>query len=400
MQFKIRAINSDDMIVELLLEATDEADARLQIKKRDWHIVSMSSQESLFSAKLTPSFLKKTTFSLLLFSQELLALLNAGLTIVESLEALAEKESHVEVRTILVHLLNGLKEGKKFSTVLLDQPNTFPPLYVGIIQASERTSSLPQSLQRFIDYQHRVDLVRNKVVSAMIYPLILLFVGSLVSFFLIAYVVPRFAEVYKGTGRTLPWMSQMLLNWGSFAAHNGTWLMLAFVVLIVGLVALLNQLWKQGSIMQMLSKLPSIGEYLRVYHLSRIYLTLGMLLEGGIPIVQALHTASETVTHQLKKSLLEAQAVVQSGGVFSDAFEQFQLTTPISYRMLRVGEKTGELGNMLNQSAQFYEGEINRGIDRFMRGFEPILMAVIGVVVGTIVVLLYMPIFDLADNLS
>ncbi|MFD2273958.1 type II secretion system F family protein [Undibacterium arcticum] len=131
--------------------------------------------------------------SLVLFSQELLALLNAGLSIVECLEALLEKkEGSAALCTVLTRLLSGLRDGKRFSSVLAEQADLFPPLYVGIVRAAEGTSDLPQSLTRFIDYQQRIDSVRSKIISAAIYPLILLIVGGGVSLFLIAYVVPRF----------------------------------------------------------------------------------------------------------------------------------------------------------------------------------------------------------------
>lgn len=129
-------------------------------------------------------------------------------------------------------------------------------------------------------------------------------------------------------------------------------------------------------------------------------MTLGMLLDGGIPIVAALNTAANMAGGNMQTALLQATASIESGVMLSEAFESYELTTPISQRLLRVGERTGELGKMLTQSANFYEGEITRWIDRFIRSFEPILMAVIGLIVGTIVVLLYMPIFDLADGLS
>jgi general secretion pathway protein F len=150
----------------------------------------------------------------------------------------------------------------------------------------------------------------------------------------------------------------------------------------------------------LLARVPMLGPHLRIYQLSRLYLTLGMLLEGGIPIVAAMETAGGTVSPALREALMRARAAVQSGEPLSGAFQAQALTTPISLRMLRVGERSGEMGAMLTQSAAFYDGEISRWIDRFTRMFEPLLMSAIGVVVGTIVVLLYMPIFDLAESLS
>jgi general secretion pathway protein F len=166
--------------------------------------------------------------SLVLFSQELLALLTAGLGIVEGLEALLEKEASPATRAVLERLLAGLREGKRFSGVLSEQPALFPPLYVGIVRAAEGTSDLPRALERYIEYQQRIDVVRAKIVSASIYPAILLVVGGGVSIFLMSYVVPRFAEVYQGAGRNLPWMSRMMLEWGQFAGRHAGGLLLSF----------------------------------------------------------------------------------------------------------------------------------------------------------------------------
>jgi general secretion pathway protein F len=242
--------------------------------------------------------------------------------------------------------------------------------------------------------------VRSKIVSASIYPVILLCVGGGVSSFLIGYVVPRFAEVYQGAGRKLPWMSQLLLEWGQFAAGHGSAILLCAAALVALLVVAGRRLLRSGGIARLLKRLPGIGERARIYELSRLYLTLGMLTEGGITIVGAIETVQPMVSPTLRTALASARAAIESGRPLSDAFEANGLTTPISLRMLRVGERTGDMGPMLTQSAAFYDGEISRWIDRFTRTFEPLLMAAIGLVVGAIVVLLYMPIFDLAGDMS
>ncbi len=338
--------------------------------------------------------------SLVLFSQELLALLMAGLSIVEGLEALVEREGNARLRGILERLLAGLREGKRFSSLLAEQPDVFPPLYVGIVRAAEGTSDLPRSLQRYVDYQARIDMVRNKLISSAIYPSILFIVGGGVSTFLITFVVPRFATIYEGTGRSLPWMSQALLDWGKFASAHGLPLFAAAVAVAIAGGAAVRATIARVGLVSLLGRLPLLGPHLRIYQLSRLYLTLGMLLEGGIPIVSAMETAGGTISPALRDGLLRARAAVQAGAPLSSSFHAENLTTPISLRMLRVGERSGELGNMLTQSAAFYDGEISRWIDRFTRMFEPLLMSAIGLVVGTIVVLLYMPIFDLAEGLS
>ncbi|OON63786.1 type II secretion system protein [Massilia sp. KIM] len=394
MQFAVRTLAPDMSIASIVVDAVDAADARRQLEARGLFVSSVEPAR----ARLRRGGGGK--LSLVLFSQELLALLNAGLGIVEGLEALLEKESSPGARSVFERLLAGLREGKRFSGVLADQPELFPPLYVGIVRAAEGTSDLPRALARYIDYQQRIDAVRAKIVSASIYPVILLLVGGGVSAFLIGYVVPKFAEVYHGAGRSLPWMSQLLLDWGQFASAHGGAIGLAALLLAVGAFAGLRHLLRSGGLRRLLTRLPGIGERARIYELSRLYLTLGMLTEGGITIVNAIETVQPMVSSGVRKGLAQARAAIESGQPLSNAFEANGLTTPISLRMLRVGERTGEMGPMLTQSAAFYDGEIGRWIDRFTRTFEPLLMAAIGLVVGAIVVLLYMPIFDLAGDMS
>ncbi len=395
MQFAVRTLAPDMSIANLVVDALDAQDARRQVEARGLFV---SAVEPARGAGLARS--RGAKLSLVLFSQELLALLSAGLGIVESLEALLEKESATGTRAVLERLLGGLREGKRFSAVLAAQPTLFPPLYVGIVRAAEGTSDLPRSLTRYIDYQQRIDTVRAKIVSASIYPVILLMVGGGVSGFLIGYVVPKFADVYQGAGRNLPWMSQLMLDWGQFASSHGTAILTCAALLLAGLVAAVRHLRRSGGMGRLLRRLPGIGERARVYELSRLYLTLGMLTEGGITIIGAIDTVQQMVSPHLAKNLAAARASIESGQPMSNAFEANGLTTPISLRMLRVGERTGEMGPMLTQSAAFYDGEIGRWIDRFTRTFEPLLMAAIGLVVGAIVVLLYMPIFDLAGDMS
>lgn len=395
MQYDVRALTPDQTMTQLTLDAQDELDVRRQLEARGLFAASINPMRGLAQKKSS-----RARLSLVLFSQELLALLTAGLSIVEGLEALLEKEANLGTRTILTRLLTGLREGKRFSQVLSEQPELFPPLYVGIVKAAEGTSDLPRSLTRFIDYQQRIDAVRSKIISAAIYPAILFLVGGGVSFFLIGYVVPKFAEVYQGAGRDIPWMSQLMLDWGQFASTHTSKLLIGAAVLLLCLVLGIRHLLQRGGVVSLISRIPGIGERVRIYELSRLYLTLGMLLEGGIPIVAAMETVQGMVSPAIKSSLQSASASIQSGAQLSNAFDTARLTTPISLRMLRVGERSGELGTMLTQSASFYDGEISRWIDRFTRTFEPILMAIIGVIVGGIVVLLYMPIFDLAGSLS
>lgn len=395
MRYDVRALAADHSVVQLSIEAVDAQDACRQVAAR-----------GLFASQVTPAAGPRRRaagtrhWSLVLFSQELLALLEAGLSLVEGLEALLEKESGDGARAILARLLAGLREGRRFSAVLAQQPECFPPLYVGIVKAAEGTSDLPRSLARYVDYQQRIDGVRGRIVSAAIYPSILMLVGGGVASFLVCYVVPRFAVVYQDAGRDLPWASRLLLEWGAFAAGHAVPLALGAAAAVTAIVAGVRRALARGGVGRLLAMVPGVGERVRIYELSRLYLTMGMLLEGGITVVSAIQTVLAMMSEDLGGRLRAACSAIESGTPLSVAFESNGLTTPISLRMLRVGERSGELGAMLTRSAAFYDGEVTRWIDRFTRTFEPLLMAGIGVVIGGIVVLLYMPIFDLAQSLS
>lgn len=392
MLFTVRALSPDRQVRELTLEAADGADARRLARSQGLFVTDVQA------AGLSRWRHARLPLSLVLFSQELLALLEAGLGIVEAFEALQEKEQQTELRALFGRLLAALHEGRRLSVAMSEHPGFFPPLYLGVLRAAEGTSDLPRALRRYIEYQGRLDALKAKVSGAAIYPAILLSVGTAVSLFLIVYVVPRFAEVYQGAGRSLPWMSELLLNWGRWAGGHLAVIAAAGVLAGAAAVSLVRSGRLLAWLLEGLQRLPGPGEKLAMYQLSRIYLTLGMLLDGGIPVLAALQTARQVTTPAYAYRLQLAAAEIQGGQPVSESFARHGLTTGISLRLLLVGERTGDLAGMLARCAAFYDGEITRWMDRFMRAFEPLLMAAIGLVVGVLVLLLYMPIFDLAGN--
>lgn len=398
MQCLVRTLSRDNRFVDIRLEARDVLDLRAQLAARGLPAGCASFNRKSLAQSSTGHGVGG--FSLILLSQELLALLNAGLSVVECLEALQEKQSGTASSLMISRLLAALHDGKRFSSALAEIPAFFPPLFVGIVRAAENTSDLPQALGRYILFQQRVECLREKLVAASIYPAVLAVVGGAVCLFLVGYVVPRFAEVYQGAGRELPWLSQRLLNCGQFITEHGLLLSSAVLLTALALWRVLRTRAARIWLSAWCDSLPVVGAHLRIVRLSRMYFTLGMLLEGGISILNAIDTVHEATGADMASRLLRARDMIAAGQTLSAAFDAQALVTPISLRLLRVGERSGELGAMLTQSAAFYDGEVTRAVDRFMRMFEPLLMAVIGIVVGAIVVLLYMPIFDLAGSLT
>ena len=393
MRFAIRAVGADNRVQSLELDAPDvQAATRAAAGRR----LTVLEVRPLSGARQR----RGKSFSLVHFTQELLALLQAGLGLVESLEALSDKESHTDTGAVLARLLARMRDGLRFSVAIEADPDVFPPLFAGIVKAAERTSDLPQALTRYIEYQVRVEGVRRRLVSAAIYPAILLIVGGAVSLFLLGYVVPKFSVIYQGSGRELPFMSQVLIAWGALVAAHGMQIMAA-----LGAAAALAWFWlrglsRSGALMRQFTRLPGVAPRVHILELSRLYLTLGMLLEGGIPVVAAMQMVAGAVAPRRRDALAAARYRIEQGGAFSEALEENGLSTPIALRMLRVGERSGQLGLMLTRAAQFYDTETTQWIDKFSKTFEPVLMAAIGVVIGVIVVLLYMPIFDLAGTLQ
>lgn len=395
MKFEIRALNGDAMM-SIAIDAVSEHEARLQAQRQMLKPVSVRRVASAGN----PLSSRRHDFSLLLFSQELLTLLEAGLSVFEALEALHEKEKRPFARSVLGSLLTRLSEGKPLSAAFGEMPELFPALYTSIVRTAERTSNLPQSLSRYIDYQTRLDGVRAKIASASIYPLVLAVVGAAVMLFLLGYVVPRFAVVYQGTGRELPALSALLLAWGTWVGQHQVVALLSFLGTGIGLALAVLSLRRGGAFLRWCAQLPGMRERIHAYQLARFYLTLGMLLEGGMPIVGALELVSELLSPELRAAAARSTQRIARGESLSSAMEKEALSTPVVSRMLRVGEQSGRMGEMMVRAAQVLDADITRWIDRFSRTFEPLLMAAIGVVVGTVVVLLYIPIFDLAGSLG
>lgn len=394
MRYRVKAVRPGAGMTATTVEALDEAEVALHLTREGAQVVSIRPERGGLS------FSRRARFPLVLFTQELIALLDAGLTLTEALETLAEKEHKPEAKQLIERLLATMREGRPFSAALAAQPMVFPALYAATVKAAESTGDLSPALARFVAYQNQIDAVKKKVVSASIYPVLLLAVGGLVIGFLLGYVVPRFATVYADSGRDLPWMSQMLLDWGSAVDAHGGMILAGFAGLVALLVALLMQPGTRAALIRLAWRTPGLGENLRTFQLTRFYRSLGMLLTGGIPIVTALGMVSGLLAVNLRAGASVAMESLRRGETISQAFNAGQLTTPVAARLLRVGEKSGRMGEMMERIAVFHDEEMARWVDWFTRLFEPLLMVFIGLAIGLIVVLLYMPIFELAGSIQ
>ncbi|MBS1145059.1 MAG: type secretion system protein [Proteobacteria bacterium] len=341
---------------------------------------------------------RRGQFPLPLFTRQMLSLLKAGLTVVEGLETLSEQDKGSSTSVVLGSLLTHLREGQSLSSAMQRHPEAFPDLYVATVKASERTGDMPEALARYLVFHEKLADLKKKIVSAAIYPVLLMTIGTLVTLFLLGFVVPRFALVFADSGRNPEGLSSLLFAWGGFINEHAVGMAVGAALTVAALVGLFSLPAVRASVAQAAWQVPALGERIRLVFLARFYRTTGMLLRAGIPLKTTLGMVADILPAALRPGLRQAIADIEQGQPFSRAAESGGLTTPVALRMIAVGERSGQLGDMMEAVAAFYDEEINRLVDTFTRLFEPLLMAVIGGVIGGIVLLLYMPIFELAGN--
>jgi general secretion pathway protein F len=393
-EFHIKALDgSQGIVVACVLEAVDEGDVLRQLALKDLRVISVEPVKRL------RLLAKPARLDLAVFSQQLVSLLEAGLSLVEALEALAEKEASAATKQTLDRMLARLYEGKTLAAALSEHPASFPDLYVASVRASERTGALREALTRYIVYQQQADVLRKTLVNACIYPCVLLAAGLLVTLFLMGYVVPRFSSIYEDVGTDLPLASQLLLKWGQLIdAHAGS-VTMGGIALIVAAIYAARHPVVRATVGNWITRIPSIGRQLHVYQLARLYRSTGMLLKGGIPAVTALQMSGGLVRAGSKAAFAAATQAVREGQSLAEAMERHGLTTPVAARMLRVGERSGNMDEMMERIATFCDEELGRWVAVMTRLIEPVLMTFIGLVIGVIVVLMYFPIFQLAGSI-
>jgi general secretion pathway protein F len=335
-----------------------------------------------------------------LFSEELAALLEAGLGMVDGVRTLSAKEQDGRARAALERVATDLTEGQPLSRTLSNQSETFPALLIAAVAASEQTGDLVVSLRRYAAHLETLDALRGKVIGAAVYPILLLIVGSAVVLFLLGIVVPRFALLLEGAHRDLPVASRLLLGLGkAIAAHP--W---AYIAALGGAVSLaaygLLRAMRSGWQIRGLQRLWIVGPLVRTFRHAQFYRTGAMLVQGGIPVVRAFWMCRPLLTPEDQVELDAASATIAEGGRIGPALHAHHIADEVALRMLEVAQRTGRLAEVLARIAQFKEAQLARAVAVASRLIEPALMIFIGLVIGAIVVLMYLPIFDLASTLQ
>ncbi len=391
MRYRVTAVDMSREVAIHDMDAVDEADARRQALTRGLKILNVRAAQ--FGRT------KRARLALVPFSNELVALLDAGLTLVEAIDALTEKERDVSIRSVLEGIRGRLYEGQSLPVAIAEFPSSFPTLYVATVRASERSGAIAEALRRYVAYQEQINLLKKKLINASIYPAVLLCAGGLVVLFLVAYVVPRFSGIYEEMGGELPFASRMLMQWGRLLEAHGAAVGVGFLASVGAAGYVLMRPGTRAAIGRAFLRIPAIGQQMQLYQLARLYRTVGMLLRGGLPVVTAFEMTRGLLAANAQPRLTAATRAVREGQSLTDSLAAQGLTTPVAERMLRVGERSGNMGEMMERIAAFYDEELARWVDLATRLIEPAMMAVIGLVIGGIVVLMYFPIFELAGSI-
>ena len=339
--------------------------------------------------------------SLLTFNQEMLVLLKAGMPIMQILDAILDRHDQGTLAEILRQVREDVKGGASLSSALEKHGRLFPHLYIATIRAGERTGDLPRTIRRYIQYLKRVDAIRKKVVSALLYPSILVVFAVMAITMLLVYVVPTFSQVYADAGSQLPVPTQMLIAATTFLRRS-----LPFGVLLAIAALAAYRTWVSGeagryAVDRFKLKIPYAGDVFTKYSVAGFTRTLATVLGSGIPIVESLRMSIATLNNRyMEKRLFEAVRYVEEGGRLSAAFERAGIMPSLALRMLGVGETTGALEEMLADISDYLEDELEERMHILTTAIEPAIMIIMGVVIGTIIIAMYLPVFKIAGTVG
>ncbi len=400
-EFLLRYADQRGQMHEQVAEASSERDARERLSQQGYLVYSVRQKD--LAARLSGNTRASKRINLekfLIFNQQFVTLIRAGLPILKSLDLLADRLTDEK----LTPHIKAVREEVRTGTILSDafaKQGVFPPIYVTSVLAGEKSGSLTEVLDRYVNYQRLTLSVRKKLIVSLIYPTLLLTLVILLMVFLVTYVVPNFAALYASMEAKLPLPTVILIAVGTTAR---SYVLLGFGVLLLAAVAV--YFWsKRESSQETLDRwtmhLPVIGEVWTKYQVAQLSRVLGTLLVGGIPLVQALETTGRSLgTKLLKRALDKTSVQVREGNTLSASLASTGIIPALAIDMMEVGESTGALPQMLSSVAEFYEEDVSTRMTALLSLIEPVIMIFMGIFVAFVLVALYLPIFSLADTIK
>jgi len=332
------------------------------------------------------------------FTRQFAVVLEAGLPIVKSLEVLAEQQKNPYFKNVLKEIKLKVETGSSLSDAMAEYPKVFDSLYVHMVRSGETSGNLDVILKRLAGYLERILSLKSKIKHAMVYPSLIVIVTIAVISIIMLFVIPKFAEIYGSAGQALPLPTQILIN----ISNNFGKILIVFIILLAGLIIGIryyrNTEIGRYNTDKIIFSLPLLGELFKKAAVARVARTLANLIGGGVPLLPALTIAGETSGNKvLEKAMEEVRINVSAGQSLADPMFYTGVFPYLLVEMVRVGELTGKLEDMLNRVADFFEEEVDRMVNTLSTLIEPILIVFLGIVIGGILVSLYLPIFKLGE---
>ena len=386
---------------EQVADAGSEREAREKLAQQGYLVYSVRAKD--LSARLGGGGGRRKTVNLekfLIFNQQFVTLIRAGLPILKSLDLLADRLTDEK----LGRHIKGVRDEVKTGTVLSDafeRQGVFPPIYVTSVLAGEKSGSLTEVLDRYLTYQRLTLAIRKKLLVSLIYPAVLICLVICLIVFLVTYVVPNFAALYNSMEAKLPAATQILIAVGTTARNYVLAAAGALVLCAVGVYFWSRRESSQETLDRIKMRTPALGEIWTKYQVAQLSRVLGTLLVGGIPLVQALETAGRSLgTVLLKKALDKTAVLVKEGKSLSASLASTGIVPALAVDMMEVGESTGALPQMLSSVAEFYEEDVSTRMSALLSLIEPAIMIFMGIFVAFVLIALYLPIFSLADTIK
>ena len=400
-EFRVKVGWPDGSVAEQAVMALDPGAARLEVERRGGHVFEVKRKG--FSLKSSRSRgrgrVKMSEF--LIFNQELIALLKAGLPVVRSFEILLERQKNPTLRRVLGDVRDRVNSGMSISEAFAEEGDLFPRLYWTSLKAGEKSGEIEAVLRRYLKYQKTVMALTRKVVSTLVYPAILILLSIGLITILMTYVIPRFTEFFADFNADLPLLTVVVLGVATFLRTH----ILLLAASIAGVSYLVSRWLKTTRGREwfdaVILKLPIVGGIFRRFAITQFTRSLGTLLGGGTPLVPALENAADAIGNRaVSKRVREVVPKVREGRELWKTLEETGIFTDLTIEMIKVGESSGALEEMLSSVSEFYDEEIDLLLARVISFVEPIILVFMGGVIVTILLSVYLPMFRLMSAIK
>lgn len=374
-----------------------------QAKKKD-KVARPQAQASAGKKNVT-LFQKKTIKgkTLMIFTRQLATLIDAGLPLLRGLTVLAKQERDLVLKATINQLADAVQGGSTFSESLAQHPKIFNKLYINMVKAGELGGVLELVLNRLAEFQEKAQKIKNKVVSAMFYPVIVLFIAVAIMGFLLVFIVPKFEQIFHDmlNGKPLPGLTQFVINASGLLKNNILLVLGAIAVCVIGYNLIARSQGGRAVIDKIKLRSPLFGDLIRKSSISRFSRTLGTLVTSGVPILQALNITKETAGNSvIADAISKVHDSVKEGESIVNPLEASGVFPPMVISMIDVGEETGQLPEMLLKIAEVYDDEVDNAVSGLTSLLEPIMIVFLAVVVGTIVIALFLPLISIISGMQ